>query len=55
MPRNNSRENDTDICIAVNCVHDLILTILPIMILKDLKMNLRIKIILSVLMGMSVL
>lgn len=39
----------------MNCIHDLMLTALPMVIVKDLNMNLRIKVILSVLMGMSIL
>jgi hypothetical protein len=41
--------------VGLNCVHDLILTFLPIVILKDLNITRRVKIILGVLMGMSIL
>lgn len=41
--------------IVINSIHDLILTFLPVAIMKSLKMKLRIKIVLCVLMGMSIL
>lgn len=41
--------------IALNCIHDLILTFLPVVILKDLNITKRVKVILTVLMGMSIL
>jgi hypothetical protein len=41
--------------IALNCIHDLILTFLPLVILKDLNITRRVKVILGVLMGMSIL
>lgn len=40
---------------VINSLHDLILTFLPMVIMKSLKMKLRIKIVLCVLMGMSIL
>jgi hypothetical protein len=43
------------IVIALNCIHDLILTFLPLVILKDLNITRRVKVILGVLMGMSIL
>ncbi|PMD64179.1 uncharacterized protein K444DRAFT_482016, partial [Hyaloscypha bicolor E] len=39
---------------ALNCIHDLILTFLPLVILKDLNITRRVKVILGVLMGMSI-
>ncbi|PMD47082.1 hypothetical protein L207DRAFT_606140 [Hyaloscypha variabilis F] len=39
---------------ALNCTHDLILTFLPVVVLKDLNITRRIKVILGVLMGMSI-
>jgi hypothetical protein len=41
--------------VALNCIHDLILTFLPIVILKDLNITQRVKVILGVLMSMSIL
>ncbi|KAL5326353.1 hypothetical protein ACEPPN_004037 [Leptodophora sp. 'Broadleaf-Isolate-01'] len=39
---------------AINSLHDLILTFLPLMILRVLNMSLRIRVILATLMGMSI-
>jgi hypothetical protein len=41
--------------VGLNCIHDLILTFLPIVILKDLNITRRVKVILGFLMGMSIL
>ena len=41
--------------LAINTFHDLLLTFLPLFILKDLSIKLRVKIILVILMSMSVL
>ena len=44
-----------DQVLAVNTFHDLSLTFLPLFILKDLRIKLRVKIILIILMSMSIL
>ena len=45
----------TDQVLAINTFHDLLLTFLPLFILKDLRIKLRVKIILVILMSMSIL
>lgn len=44
-----------DQVLAINTFHDLLLTFLPLFIMKDLRIKLRVKIILVILMSMSVL